>query len=267
MACGSCREAGSGGGPFDLGARLGHGSIGAPKRTGYGTFTNVPVSGYVSGMPDGRLRMAPYEAGLRLDDPARHVVWMPRRRSVGSRRGGCRIRPIGLRPRGWSGGGVRAVARAGEWPSRPGGQCGELLEVYPVRDAVPADSWYALMESARRHIDVLVYAGLFLPDGVLISRRCCAARPRMVCGCGCSLVIPSCEAVALRGSRGRNRRGYGGAYPVDAELPVVVFDAPRVQVRSTSSQTTSQRPEQRSAASSGCLGRTAAGTTRRPDAR
>jgi hypothetical protein len=41
---------------------------------------------------------------------------------------------------------------------------------------VPKDLWMRLIEAAEEHIDVLVYAGLFLPDGhpelakVLISK-------------------------------------------------------------------------------------------------
>jgi hypothetical protein len=52
----------------------------------------------------------------------------------------------------------------------------ELVTLYPHRGAVPKDLWMRLIEAAEEHIDVLVYAGLFLPDGhpelakVLISK-------------------------------------------------------------------------------------------------
>ncbi len=41
----------------------------------------------------------------------------------------------------------------------------ELVTIYPHRGAVPPDLWRALLGGSRRHLDVLVYAGLFLFDG------------------------------------------------------------------------------------------------------
>jgi hypothetical protein len=41
----------------------------------------------------------------------------------------------------------------------------EVLQVYPHRGAVPPASWYELLSAAEEHIDVLVFAGLFLADG------------------------------------------------------------------------------------------------------
>lgn len=40
----------------------------------------------------------------------------------------------------------------------------EVVAVYPNRGAVPATLWRRLIESAREHIDILVYSGLFLID-------------------------------------------------------------------------------------------------------
>jgi transcriptional regulator with XRE-family HTH domain len=40
----------------------------------------------------------------------------------------------------------------------------EVLRVYPHRGAVPPDCWYDYIVKAREHVDVLVYAGLFLSD-------------------------------------------------------------------------------------------------------
>ena len=40
----------------------------------------------------------------------------------------------------------------------------EVEAVYPHRGAVPLDLWRRLLESTEHHIDVLVYAGLFLVD-------------------------------------------------------------------------------------------------------
>jgi hypothetical protein len=41
----------------------------------------------------------------------------------------------------------------------------ELVTLYPNRGAVPAALWRSLLEAATDRTDVLVYAGLFLPDG------------------------------------------------------------------------------------------------------
>src|SRR4051794_32766682 len=41
----------------------------------------------------------------------------------------------------------------------------EVVHVYPHRGAVAPGSWYELLVAAEQHIDVLVFAGLFLADG------------------------------------------------------------------------------------------------------
>lgn len=40
----------------------------------------------------------------------------------------------------------------------------ELVQLYPNRGAVPAELWPAMVRKSTEHIDVLVYAGLFLFD-------------------------------------------------------------------------------------------------------
>lgn len=40
----------------------------------------------------------------------------------------------------------------------------EVLRVYPHRAAVPGDLWQQLLTDATEHIDILVYAGMWLPD-------------------------------------------------------------------------------------------------------
>lgn len=75
----------------------------------------------------------------------------------------------------------------------------EVLRVYPDRGAVPAGSWYELISSAKEHVDVLVYAGLFLSDGradlaTLLQRKGEeGVLIRLLVG------DPECEAVARRG--------------------------------------------------------------------
>ncbi|MFF1730081.1 XRE family transcriptional regulator [Streptomyces sp. NPDC058247] len=41
----------------------------------------------------------------------------------------------------------------------------ELVTYYPHRGAVPAALWSSLIENATHHVEILVYAGLFLFDG------------------------------------------------------------------------------------------------------
>ncbi|MFD3467033.1 DUF5919 domain-containing protein [Streptomyces sp. NPDC058682] len=41
----------------------------------------------------------------------------------------------------------------------------ELVTYYPHRGVVPADLWSSLIDNAVSHVEVLVYAGLFLFDG------------------------------------------------------------------------------------------------------
>ncbi|MEU8830801.1 XRE family transcriptional regulator [Streptomyces sp900116325] len=41
----------------------------------------------------------------------------------------------------------------------------ELITYYPHRGAVPASLWPSLMDRATSHVEILVYAGLFLFDG------------------------------------------------------------------------------------------------------
>jgi hypothetical protein len=75
----------------------------------------------------------------------------------------------------------------------------ELVMLYPHRGAVQKDLWMQLIEDAEDHIDVLVYAGLFLPDGypelakVLISKAEQGTAIRLALG------DPDSEAVRQRG--------------------------------------------------------------------
>jgi hypothetical protein len=75
----------------------------------------------------------------------------------------------------------------------------EIVHVYPHRAGVPLELWSRLFRNASQHIDVLVYAGLFLPEQQpkLIKDLCRQARKgteiRFLLG------DPDCEAVARRG--------------------------------------------------------------------
>ena len=77
---------------------------------------------------------------------------------------------------------------------------GELVRLYAHRGAVPRDRWYELLEATTERLDVLVHAGLFLPDG----RSDLAALVRRKAEDGVEVRLlygdPDCDAVALRGA-------------------------------------------------------------------
>jgi transcriptional regulator with XRE-family HTH domain len=75
----------------------------------------------------------------------------------------------------------------------------ELVQLYPHRSSVPTDVWSQLFERASEQIDVLVYAGLFLPEqhprlvNSLCDKAVAGTRVRLLLG------DPKSEAVARRG--------------------------------------------------------------------
>jgi transcriptional regulator with XRE-family HTH domain len=73
----------------------------------------------------------------------------------------------------------------------------ELIEFYPSRASVPAELWRSLIDDSRESIDVLVFAGLFLPEVHDIARL--AARAQSGCRIRLLLGDPSGNAVQGRG--------------------------------------------------------------------
>jgi hypothetical protein len=75
----------------------------------------------------------------------------------------------------------------------------EIIRVYPNRGAVPGEQWRSLLRGAREQVDVLVFAGLFLPDGhadfvaLLRQKSETGVKIRYLLG------DPVSEAIALRG--------------------------------------------------------------------
>ncbi|MGH2941243.1 MAG: DUF5919 domain-containing protein [Solirubrobacteraceae bacterium] len=183
-------------------------------------------------MPNERLRKALHDAGLRLDDLARHVGvdaktaerWITKGRLPHPANRAQAARLVG-------------VEEFELWPQLATGRRGqaismaELVEVYPTRGDVPADSWYSLIESARAHVDVLVYSGLFLPDGradlgtVLRQKTEEGVQVRLLLG------EPSSEAVALRGREEGTGEGMAARVRLALHLLRDVVEAPGVQLR------------------------------------
>ncbi len=75
----------------------------------------------------------------------------------------------------------------------------DVVAIYENRANVPDDLWRDLADSAQEHVDVLVYAGLFLPelDPGLVSGLKTKAQE----GCTVRIALgdPDCPAVQLRG--------------------------------------------------------------------
>lgn len=47
----------------------------------------------------------------------------------------------------------------------------EIVKIYPHRHNVPADLWHRLLDQAEEHIEILVYAAMFLTDDPTLIRR------------------------------------------------------------------------------------------------
>jgi hypothetical protein len=73
----------------------------------------------------------------------------------------------------------------------------ELVEFYPSRSSVPPDLWRSLIEQALECVDILVYAGLFLPEVHDVARL--GERARRGCRVRVLLGDPDGSAVRRRG--------------------------------------------------------------------
>jgi transcriptional regulator with XRE-family HTH domain len=107
----------------------------------------------------------------------------------------------------------------------------EVLRVYPDRGAVPPGSWYEFISSAKEHVDVLVYAGLFLSDGhadlpTLLQRRAEDGVPiRLLLG------DPESEAVARRGAEERVGDAMAARIRLSMSYVEPAFGTPGLEVR------------------------------------
>ena len=75
----------------------------------------------------------------------------------------------------------------------------ELVTLYPNRGAVPGPLWRSLLEAATDRIDVLVFAGLFLPDGYPEIAKLLAAKAEQGTKVRLILGDPDSDAVRRRG--------------------------------------------------------------------
>lgn len=73
----------------------------------------------------------------------------------------------------------------------------ELVEFYPSRSSVPPDLWRSVVDQAVECVDILVFAGLFLPEVHDVARL--GDRARAGCRVRVLLGNPNASAVHLRG--------------------------------------------------------------------
>ncbi|HEY9475649.1 MAG TPA: XRE family transcriptional regulator, partial [Mycobacteriales bacterium] len=120
-------------------------------------------------------------------------------------------------------------ARTREQAARLSGS--EIVQFYPRRAHSRADLWTRLFESAAERVDVLVYAGLFLPEQypnlpkTLVRKAKAGAKIRLLFG------DPDSAAVLERS----HEEGIGDAIPVKIRNTLVHYrpclDAPGVELR------------------------------------
>jgi hypothetical protein len=107
----------------------------------------------------------------------------------------------------------------------------ELVTLYPNRGTVPGGLWHSLIDGATDHIEILVFSGLFLPDGYPEVARVLAAKAEQGTKVRLALGDPDSEAVRLRGQE--ERIGDGMAARIRLSLVYVqdALRAPGVEVR------------------------------------
>jgi hypothetical protein len=107
----------------------------------------------------------------------------------------------------------------------------ELVTLYPNRGAVPGALWRSLLDGAEGSIDVLVFSGLFLPDGYPEVAKLFAAKAEQGVKLRLTMGDPDSDAVRLRGEE--ERIGDGLAARVRLSLVYLrdAIGAPGVELR------------------------------------
>jgi transcriptional regulator with XRE-family HTH domain len=182
-------------------------------------------------MPNERLRRAILDAGLSTDEVAAEVGtdsktverWITTGRIPHPRNRVTTARAVG-------------VDELVLWPELAEDRAraaiaSEVLQVHPHRGAVPPASWYELTSSAREHIDVLVFAGLFLSDGradlpALLRRK--AEEGVMI---RFLLGDPESDAVGRRGAEEQVGDALAARIRLSMAYLEPVFDVPGLTVR------------------------------------
>jgi hypothetical protein len=107
----------------------------------------------------------------------------------------------------------------------------ELVTLYPNRGAIPGALWRSLLEAATDRIDVLVYAGLFLPDGYPEIAKLLATKAEQGTKVRLTLGGPDSDAVRRRGEE----EGIGDGLAARVRLGLLylrdAIGAPGVELR------------------------------------
>jgi hypothetical protein len=107
----------------------------------------------------------------------------------------------------------------------------ELVTFYSNRGAVPGVLWRSLLEAATGNIDVLVFSGLFLPDGYPEVAKLFASKAEQGVTVRLSLGDPDSEAVRRRG----DEEGIGDGLAARVRLSLIYLrdavGAPGVELR------------------------------------
>lgn len=97
------------------------------------------------------------------------------------------------------------------------------VSVYSSRADVPITVWKQLFEDAAEHLDILVYGGTFLFDGLpRFTKMLAAATER---GVAVRFIIgdPECATVMQRGAERRHRSRPRCTLPYDIDTPATTF--------------------------------------------
>ena len=107
----------------------------------------------------------------------------------------------------------------------------ELITLYPNRGAVPGALWRSLLEAATDHVDVLVYAGLFLPDGYPEIAKLLATKAEQGTKVRLTLGDPDSDAVRRRGEEERIGDGLTARVRLGLMYLQDAIGAPGVELR------------------------------------
>ena len=107
----------------------------------------------------------------------------------------------------------------------------ELVTLYPNRGAVPGPLWRSLLDGAADRIDVLVFAGLFLPDGYPEVANLLAAKAEQGVKIRLALGDPDSDAVRRRGEEERIGEGMAARVRLGLMYLQDAISAPGVELR------------------------------------
>lgn len=174
-------------------------------------------------MPNDRLREALTSAGLSYADVAEHVGVDPKT----AERWVTQTRAPYPRYRN------KLAALVGEseiylWPDafsdtkKRSASNSELVQLFARRGLVPADLWHRLLDSAEREIDILVIAGLFLPEQMPNLADHLATTAEAGVTVRLAMADPKGEAIRIRG----DEEGIGDALRSRVENADTYFRSP-----------------------------------------